>query len=166
MPMRLLELVYFMLPAYVANMSPPFTRFWHGWNAPINRRLLGDHKTVVGFALGVAMGVAAAFVQSRIDWERSLWPASSWLAVGVAMGFGAMAGDSAKSFVKRRIGVAPGKPWIPFDQLDFPIGALLLAWPLVTLSWTDAAIVLVFTFVADIAVNHVSFWLKIRDTRW
>jgi len=30
MLMRLLELVYFMLPAYVANMSPPFTRFWRG----------------------------------------------------------------------------------------------------------------------------------------
>jgi CDP-2,3-bis-(O-geranylgeranyl)-sn-glycerol synthase len=166
MLMRLLELVYFMLPAYVANMSPPFTRFWRGWNAPINRKLLGDHKTVIGFALGFAMGVLTAYVQSRIDWERSLWPGSSWLSVGIAMGFGAMAGDSAKSFFKRRIGITPGKPWIPWDQLDFPIGALLLVWPLASLGWLDAAIILVFTFVADIAVNHVSYWLRIRETKW
>jgi hypothetical protein len=32
--------------------------------------------------------------------------------------------DSVKSFVKRRVGIAPGAPWIPFDQLDFVIGAL------------------------------------------
>lgn len=166
MLMRLLELVYFMLPAYVANMSPPFTRFWRGWNPPINRKRLGDHKTVIGFALGVVMGVLTAYVESRIDWDRSLWPAASWLPVGVAMGFGAMAGDSAKSFFKRRIGITPGKPWIPWDQLDFPIGALLLVWPLASLGWLDVAIILVFTFVADIAVNHVSYWLRIRETKW
>jgi CDP-2,3-bis-(O-geranylgeranyl)-sn-glycerol synthase len=164
--MRLLELVYFMLPAYVANMSPPFTRFWRGWNRPINRRLLGDHKTVVGFVLGVAMGVLTAYLQSRIGWQRSLWVSSAWLPVGLAMGFGAMAGDSAKSFFKRRIGITPGKPWVPWDQLDFPIGALLLVWPLVSLSWLDAAIILGFTFVADIAVNHVSYWMRIRETKW
>ncbi|MCX7893890.1 MAG: CDP-archaeol synthase [Burkholderiales bacterium] len=166
MLMRLVELVWFMLPAYVANMSPPFTKFWRGWNAPIHERLFGSHKTVVGFALGVTTGVATAFVQSRIGWERSLWPASDWLAVGLAMGFGAMAGDAAKSFAKRRIGIAPGKPWIPFDQLDFPAGALLLVSPLVALSWTDVATVLVFTFVADIAVNQLAYRLGIRDTGW
>jgi CDP-2,3-bis-(O-geranylgeranyl)-sn-glycerol synthase len=147
-------------------MSPPFTRFWRGWNRPINRRLLGDHKTVVGFVLGVAMGVLTAYLQSRIGWQRSLWVSSAWLPVGLAMGFGAMAGDSAKSFFKRRIGITPGKPWVPWDQLDFPIGALLLVWPLVSLSRLDAAIILVFTFVADIAVNHVSYWMRIRETKW
>jgi hypothetical protein len=37
---HLLQLLYFMLPAYLANMSPPFVRRWHGWNRPINVRLL------------------------------------------------------------------------------------------------------------------------------
>lgn len=166
MLMRLVELLWFMLPAYVANMSPPFTKFWRGWNRPIDARLFGSHKTVVGFALGVATGIATAFVQSRIGWERSLWPPADWFAVGFAMGFGAMAGDAAKSFVKRRIGIAPGRPWIPFDQLDFPVGALLLVAPLVALSWADVATVLVFTFVADIAVNQLAYRLRIRDTKW
>jgi hypothetical protein len=43
-----LRLLYFMTPAYVANMAPPFVRFWKGWNRPIHVGLFGTHKTVVG----------------------------------------------------------------------------------------------------------------------
>jgi len=50
---RVLQLVYFMAPAYLANMAPPFVRYWKGWNRPISRRWLGSHKTVVGFGVGV-----------------------------------------------------------------------------------------------------------------
>src|SRR5258706_2837963 len=123
---RLIELLYLMLPAYLANMAPPFTKFWPGWNRPISQKWLGAHKTVIGFSLGVVTALFVACIQSRIDWSGSLWPASSWIAIGLAQGFGAMAGDSLKSLVKRRIGIAPGQTWIPPDQLDFPLGALLL----------------------------------------
>ena len=56
-------LVYVMLPAYVANMAAAFAKFWPGWNRPISRRWLGDHKTEIGFLLGRAavwLAVAAA----------------------------------------------------------------------------------------------------------
>jgi hypothetical protein len=51
--MRALQLVYFMAPAYAANMLPPFGAHWRGWNPPVSERWLGSHKTVLGFALGV-----------------------------------------------------------------------------------------------------------------
>jgi CDP-2,3-bis-(O-geranylgeranyl)-sn-glycerol synthase len=35
---RALELLYFMAPAYAANMASPFTRYWRGWNGPLSRR--------------------------------------------------------------------------------------------------------------------------------
>ena len=35
-------------------MAPPFVRSWGGWNPPISRHWLGGHKTVVGFAAGLA----------------------------------------------------------------------------------------------------------------
>jgi CDP-2,3-bis-(O-geranylgeranyl)-sn-glycerol synthase len=165
--MRLVELVYLMLPAYFANMAAPFSKFWPGWNAPISRRWLGDHKTVVGFGLGIVAGVLVAYAQSRSALPIARWPPSEWLVVGLAQGTGAMSGDAAKSFVKRRLGIAPGRAWIPADQLDFVVGALLLARP--WLSWlhfTDVLLILAFTFVADIAVNHISFRLGIRDARW
>lgn len=162
----LLQLLYFMLPAYLANMAPPFVKFWPGWNRPISRRWLGDHKTVMGFAAGVALGVLTAFVQSRIDWLESLWAPHDWFAVGLAMGFGALAGDAVKSFFKRRLGIAPGSRWIPADQLDFALGALLCVLPWVRLGWVDAAVLLGLTFVCDIAVNQISCRLRIRDSPW
>jgi CDP-2,3-bis-(O-geranylgeranyl)-sn-glycerol synthase len=164
--MQLLEPVHLMLPAYCANMAAPFAKFWLGWNRPINRRWLGDHKTVVGFLFGVAAGVLVSYLQSRIPWSPWGSDPSNWLAVGYAQGIGAMCGDSAKSFVKRRIGVAPGQPWIPADQLDFIVGALLLAWPWLGLRMLDVAVIMAFTFVAHIVVNHIAFRLGIRDTRW
>jgi CDP-2,3-bis-(O-geranylgeranyl)-sn-glycerol synthase len=163
---RVIDLVYLMAPAYAANMAPPFVRFWPGWNRPISAVLFGNHKTVVGFALGVTAGVLAAWVQSRIAWSRSLLTPSNWLAIGVASGLGAMAGDSMKSFFKRRAGIPPGESWIPADQLDFVVGALVLMLPLIRLGLADVAIILAITFVGDIVVNQLSFLLGIRSTRW
>ena len=77
-----------------------------------------------------------------------------------------MCGDAAKSFIKRRIGIATGQSWIPADQLDFILGALLFAWPCLGLRLLDVAVILVFTFVAHIVVNHIAFRLRIRDTKW
>jgi CDP-2,3-bis-(O-geranylgeranyl)-sn-glycerol synthase len=163
---RVLQLVYFMAPAYVANMAPPFVRYWTGWNPPINARRLGSHKTVVGFALGVLAAVLVTFLQSRLAWNGALADYDGWLDLGGRLGVGAMAGDSVKSFFKRRRGVAPGRTWIPFDQLDFVAGALLLAWPRAALGWTDVAIILVLSVVGHILVNHLGYWLGVRDAPW
>ncbi len=164
---RLLELVWLLLPAYCANMAPPFVKFWHGWNRPLHRRLLGDHKTVVGFGLGVAVAGGAAFLQSRLSPAVSLlWGPDAWVAVGLASGVGALGGDAIKSFFKRRLGLAPGASWIPADQLDFAVGALIGLALFVPLSASDVVLVLAFTFVADIAVNQIAFRVGIRDTPW
>lgn len=165
--MHVIELVYLVLPAYCANMAPPLVKYWRGWNRPIHRAWLGDHKTVVGFVFGVVVGVLTAFAQSRLDVGIGLlWRPVEWAGVGLAQGFGAMAGDSMKSFFKRRVGIAPGKSWIPADQLDFVVGALIPLSLFVPLGGTEILAILLFTFVADIAVNHISFYLGIRDTKW
>src|SRR6185369_3678034 len=66
--LRIIQLMYFMAPAYVANMVPPFLKYWKGWNPPISRRWLGSHKTVLGFTAGVLGGVLTAAVQSHLGW--------------------------------------------------------------------------------------------------
>jgi CDP-2,3-bis-(O-geranylgeranyl)-sn-glycerol synthase len=163
---RVLQLIYFMLPAYAANMAPPFTKYWKGSNPPIARRWLGAHKTVLGFASGVGAAVVVTFVQSRIGWSGSMARYESWLELGLGFGVGAMSGDSLKSFFKRRVGIAPGHPWIPFDQLDFVAGALLLTWSRAPLSLLDFGLVLAVSLVGDIVVNHLGYSLGIRDTPW
>ena len=62
--------------------------------------------------------------------------------------------------------IPPGARWLPADQLDFVIGALALVTPLANLSWSDVALILVVSFVADIAVNQIAFRLRIRETAW
>jgi CDP-2,3-bis-(O-geranylgeranyl)-sn-glycerol synthase len=164
--MRILQLMYLMLPAYLANMAPPFTRYWPGWNRPISRRWLGDHKTVIGFCAGLAVALAVTFAQSKVSWRGGLLPYARWPLLGLAFGIGSMAGDSFKSFLKRLRGISPGRPWIPMDQLDFVVGSLLLIFPFAMLTWPDIAIILLVSFVGDIMVNHLSYALGIRNTKW
>jgi CDP-2,3-bis-(O-geranylgeranyl)-sn-glycerol synthase len=163
---RLVRLAYFMAPAYAANMAPPLTRYWTGWNRPISERWLGSHKTVVGLGSGLLAAVLVTLAQSRIAWEGALTSYEHWVELGLRLGGGAMAGDSVKSFVKRRVGIAPGKPWIPWDQLDFVLGALALVFWVAPLSAGDLAVILVTSLLGHIAVNHLAYWAGIRDVKW
>lgn len=160
------QLLYLMLPAFLANMAPPFVKYWPGWNRPISERWLGTHKTFIGFAFGIAVAIVTVFVQSRINWDGALVSYASWPLLGLAIGFGAMSGDAVKSLLKRRLGIAPGEPWIPSDQLDYVMGALVFMWFWIRLSWQDVLLVFAIGFVGHIAVNHIACWLGIRDTRW
>ncbi|HZK78618.1 MAG TPA: CDP-archaeol synthase [Gemmatimonadaceae bacterium] len=163
---RVTELLYLMLPAYLANMTPPFIRFWHGWNRPISERWLGSHKTVAGAVAGICVAFIAAFAQSRVHWQGSILDYDRWPLIGLLLGTGAIGGDIVKSFFKRRMKIAPGGRWIPADQLDFGIGALILISSMAHLSWLDAVTILAITFVGDIIVNQLAFRLHIRDTAW
>ncbi len=163
---RVWQMLYLMAPAYLANMTPPFVRFWPGWNRPVSTRWLGSHKTIVGALAGVGVAMAVALVQARIHWRGDIVDYHQWPIIGLLLGVGAIGGDIVKSFVKRRRGVSPGGRWIPFDQLDFVIGALMLIAPLADLSWWDVAAILSITFVGDIVVNQISYKLGIRETAW
>ena len=163
---RVVQLLYFMAPAYAANMAPPFVRYWSGWNPPLSQRWLGSHKTAGGFAIGVLAAVAATFVQSRIAWGGALAAPEPWLTLGLRFGLGAMAGDTAKSFLKRRAGIAAGRPWIPWDEIDFVLGALALVWGAAALSWVDVATILVLSVIGHVLVNHLAYWLGIRNAKW
>lgn len=160
------RLLYFMAPAYAANMVPPLTRFWYGWNRPICVRWLGSHKTIVGFGAGVAAAVALTAIQARIGWRGAFWSDGEWMDVGLRLGLGAMVGDSVKSLIKRRFGVPPGTSWKPWDQIDFVIGALVFTIGRVTLACTDVFAILVLSAVGHVAVNHVAYWARVRDAKW
>jgi CDP-2,3-bis-(O-geranylgeranyl)-sn-glycerol synthase len=161
------HLLYVMAPAYAANMAPPLVKFWHGWNRPISARWLGEHKTVIGFGVGVAAAVVTAVMQSRVPCSRSPASIEHPLRDGLRMGLGAMVGDTIKSFFKRRSGIPPGAPWIPFDQTDFVLGALALtASGESRLSAREALAIVALSMAGHVVVNHIGYYLGIRDTRW
>ena len=178
----ILGIAWFLLPAYLSNMTPPVVAKllkdrWD-WSADFGltlngKRILGNHKTIRGFLSGTA--VAALIGHFQAGW--SLGPFLSRIALvdytrvngallGALLGFGALLGDSVKSFFKRRASIRPGGRWIPFDQIDFIIGSLALASFLNPLSWQVWAIALIGHPVLVIAMKHLGYWLKINDEKW
>ena len=166
MPGHLLPLAYFMAPAYCANMAAPLVKFWRGWNRPIHEAWFGSHKTILGFCAGVTTALVVTIIQRLIGADFSLLDYSSWFPIGLAFGVGAMGGDAVKSFCKRRLGLAPGTRWIPMDQVDFALGALIATRPWIALGPADTITILAVTFIADLAVNRIAFHVGIKDTPW
>ncbi|MCW5657249.1 MAG: CDP-archaeol synthase [Burkholderiaceae bacterium] len=163
---RLLQLLYLMAPVYAANMAAPFARALPGVPRPISERWLGSHKTWRGSLLAVLASTLTAWVQARLQWSGAVIRYDDWLALGLLCGVAAMAGDSAKSFVKRRLRIAPGAPWIPADQLDYVVAGLLALSLWHRFDWTDVAIVLAASFVGSLGVNRLSHRLGIKSTPW
>jgi CDP-2,3-bis-(O-geranylgeranyl)-sn-glycerol synthase len=77
-----------------------------------------------------------------------------------------MAGDCAKSFVKRRLGISPGERWVPADQLDYGVAGLLVLGMWYPFDWRDVVLILVVTFVGSLLVNRLSPGLGIKGTPW
>lgn len=88
------------------------------------------------------------------------------LLYGTAFGAGALLGDLIKSFFKRRLNIAPGKPFIPFDQLDFVFGALIAVSPLFLPPWPVIAVIIVMTPPLHLLINVIAFRLKLKDVWW
>ena len=120
------SLLVFVMPAWISNATPaavvrhlPRTHPIDGGRCFSNgRRVLGDGKTVEGFVLGVAAGTLAGLALSSIGLHDV---ASSFL-----LALGAMVGDAAGSFVKRRLGYERGAHAWGLDELPFLYFALLL----------------------------------------
>lgn len=122
-----------LIPAGIANIMASLSRYiFPRWNRSINSRLLGAHKTWRGLVCGIFFGsilgllILYVFYYLRGELEtvqpsmiKYQWQSSLVLATG------ALLGDLVKSFFKRRMDIVPGKPWIPFDQLDWLLGAFV-----------------------------------------
>ena len=152
---EVVRVLWFFVPAYLANMSPVLVRGWFESVAtPIDggrtfrgKRILGDHKTWRGLLSALVVGTVVYELQrlanaaelggglALIDYcERAVVP-------GLLMGLGTGIGDAVKSFFKRRVGIAPGATWPIFDQLDFPYSpSLTMSIPISTCLRTTSAV--------------------------
>ncbi len=168
-----------MLPAYFANMAPVLVKNYFkplavslDFNKKFKgRRILGSHKTLRGLIAGVIIGIIIAFIQYQLlkipfFASISLIDYNEWASIGVLMGAGALIGDLVKSFFKRRANIKPGGRWIPFDQLDYVVGALLFISVLDVPSIEVIITALILSFLLHIIVNHIGYYLGIRKVKW
>lgn len=179
MPNFILQCFYFILPAYFANMAPVILKnFFRKLAFPIdlnkkinNKPIFGINKTYRGVIFGIIFAIFITFLQyilykNNIFFDISIVDYSNWLLLGFLLGFGAIIGDLMESFVKRRLNYPPGKPFVPFDQLDFVIGALIFVAPIVILSISKIITILLLTFVLHILINHIAFYTNVRQEKW
>ena len=74
--------------------------------------------------VGIPLAVAATFIQyllfNSIEIFENIsvvnYDGLQWLWIGLALGLGALLGDSIESFFKRQTSIAPGKDWPFWDQ--------------------------------------------------
>lgn len=177
----LLKCFYLMLPAYFSNMAPVIIRDLNLFNflaKPVDfgikikgKPVLGKHKTFRGFIFGIIFALIIAYIQNilyRYDFfsKISFINYSNWIAVGLLLGFGALFGDSVKSFFKRRFDLKPGEKFIPWDQIDYTLGALLFIAIIFMPSWQIVLISVILSFVLHILVNHIGYYLGLREVKW
>jgi CDP-2,3-bis-(O-geranylgeranyl)-sn-glycerol synthase len=171
--------MWLMLPAYIANpMAVVFgggTPMDLGMKLPDGKRVLGEGKTLRGLIGGTACGIAIGFIQiyaaSTLDIPNIPKPTVTAI---ITLSFGALLGDIAKSFFKRRIGFVRGAELPLIDQLDFVAGAWILTYIFDHVWFTQYFIsspwiiltVLVLTPILHRLTNIFGYNIKLKKEPW
>lgn len=163
----LLELVVnsllYIFPAYSANAVPVV----FGGGPPLDfgrvlkdgQPVFGSHKTIRGFFAGLAVG-------TLVGWGESLIFPSYNPALGFLLSLGALLGDLAGAFLKRRMGLTPGAFLPVIDQIDFVLGALVLSLLLTPPSLLMVLVILACTIPIHFLTNLLAYLLKAKSTPW
>ena len=173
--------VYFMLPAYVANLSG----LAFGGGTPVDggreckdgRRLIGNgvtwkglqNGTIIGTLVGVVLGIIGTFYGDLSVLTGGIIDLHVYgsliggLILGFLMAFGALLGDAVGSFLKRRMGLERGAPAPFMDQLDFVVGALVLSLLVVRISWSFFIIIALLYLFLHLGSNTFAYLIGIKD---
>jgi len=169
--LKVLVLVWIVLPAYLANAAPViFAKIYGKPRRPLDhgrffidgKRLLGDNKTVEGTMAAITVGFVVALVQGVVE--------ASYFAIarGCIISLGAVVGDLLGAFIKRRLGLKPGSPAPLIDQLTFLYAALALVHitGMQRFDLTDVALLSVITLVLHLLSNVVAYMLRLKEVPW
>jgi CDP-2,3-bis-(O-geranylgeranyl)-sn-glycerol synthase len=156
--------IIFILPAYCANATPVIA----GGGFPIDfgrkfvdgKPIFGKNKTFRGFFVGLFIGTSVGLLESAI-FNYSIF-------FGLLLSLGALFGDLAGAFVKRRLGISPGNLLPIVDQVDFVAGALVFSLLLSSpaLSWGLALTILLITLPIHLVTNFVAYRLGLKRNPW
>jgi CDP-2,3-bis-(O-geranylgeranyl)-sn-glycerol synthase len=172
---------WFLLPAAIANAAPVFGAvipFLKRWDAPIDggrmyrgERLFGSHKTWRGLICGTIAASLVLWLQqlafNHTSWAQYLAGPINYsilptLLLGPLFAIGALGGDAIESFFKRQRGIKSGGTWIPFDQIDYIIGAIIVTLPFVTLNIPQYTWILIVWFVMHLLFSYTGWLIGLK----
>lgn len=165
MPITILDVAHallFIFPAYCANAAPVI----FGGGFPIDggktfidgKPIFGSHKTLRGFFSGLIVGTLVSFVQGALFQYNML--------LGFTLSMGALAGDLAESFFKRRLDLPPGSDLPIADQLDFILGALLFSLLVSPPPLPIVIIIVIITLPIHLLTNFLAYLLGVKKKLW
>lgn len=178
-----LSLIYFFLPAYFANMTPPVAKrlkILESLSFPLDRGFLffgkpffGSHKTLRGIVCQFFVGFLIVFFQ-RFLFQYEFFKKISILnyekinifLFAFLFPLGVIFGDLFFAFIKRRLNLKPGAPFLPFDQTNYVLGCALflgLAFKIPFSIWIH---LFFLTFFLHIIFNRLGYYLKIHSAKW
>ncbi len=155
--------LYLIVPAYCTNGAP----ILFGGGRPIDlgkslsdgERLFGDNKTIRGFLSGLIIGAVIGVVGFYVFSKEVL-------LIAILASLGALIGDLAGAFLKRRLKIRPGGSFPGVDQLDFVLGALLLVSPFHEITLGALLIILFVTPPIHLLTNVGAHLLGLKSAYW
>ena len=158
----IIDALKFIFPAYCANATPVLagggTRMDFGKNFFDGKRIFGNNKTFRGFFFGLAIGILVGLMETM----AFHFPVLFFFLIPL----GALFGDLAGAFLKRRMGIEPGGLLPIVDQVDFVVGAIVFAIPLAIVGWQLAVTVLLITPPIHLLTNFVAYKMRLKKTPW
>ena len=175
---QLLFAIFFFLPAGLANAAPVFALklpVLSSFNYPLDfykkyngKRVFGNHKTIRGLVAGVAVAIATVLLEQYLyamyhpAFVPFAYDTLNPIVLGFLFGVGALGADAIKSFFKRQKGITEGVSWIPWDQLDFILGACILSALYVRLNIPQYLTIIILFFVLHLLAKAVGYFLKLN----
>jgi CDP-diacylglycerol--serine O-phosphatidyltransferase len=171
----LLLVYYLQIPVVIGGVLHMLV-VSRGWlpqlAVPVHRGLFGANKTWRGFVVVPLLTAGGALLLLPGEWllgEKAPIGAAWLLPAGFLAGLGYMLGELPNSFLKRRLGIAPGATpergrqfFVLLDQLDSGIGVALAYALFPGLSLT-AFLLFVLTFpLTALGVKRLLFLAKLK----
>jgi len=166
----IITVFWLLLPAAFANMSPIMFSRLDFLNYPISKKMFGENKTWQGFFFGILTAILIASVQKMIylyaNYSAGInYNVINTVLLGGLLGFGALFGDLIKSLIKRKVGIKPGKSFIPFDQIDWILGALVFSSPYFKLSLKAWFIAIVIFGPLHLVFSYIGYLLNLKKNK-
>ena len=171
---RIIQILYLLAPAYLANMMPVIAaKFNLPWGISISEKKFWKNKTWRWFYVWYIWSLIALYIQKilvKTDFGSSYsiinYDEIHIFFYAILFWFGALGWDLIKSYFKRRLWKAPGTSRFPFDQLDLVIGSLILIAPFVTLSWQHILAALLISPIGHFLTNVIAYWIGWKKVWW
>lgn len=169
--------LFILFPAYAANGFPLLARGHRPIDMKRNwfdkKRIFGDGKTFEGFGFGLFAGFVIGALESYLYPDLNSYAMQYGvklplinLSIAFLIALGALSGDLAGSFIKRRLGLKRGSDVPLLDQWNFIIGTVLFVCWFTGITIWMFLIMLVITPIVHRTANIIAHRIKIKKEPW